>query len=59
MTTKSKIIIFMIGEEKSYSKGKNNYLTYTPYMMFKNLIKGMDNDLRMCQVMCRGEEKHE
>lgn len=49
----------MIGEEKSYSKGKNNYLTYTPYMMFKNLIKGMDNDLRMCQVMCREEEKHE
>ena len=23
MTTKSKIIIFMIGEEKSYSKGKS------------------------------------
>lgn len=59
MTTKSKIIIFTIGEEKSYSKGKYNYLTYTPYMMLKNLIKGMDNDLRMGQVMCRGEEKHE
>lgn len=49
----------MIGEEKPYSKGKYNYLTYSPYMMLKNLIKGMDNDLRMCQVMCRGDEEHE
>lgn len=49
----------MIGEEKPYSKGKYNYLAYSPYMMLKNLIKGMDNDLRMCQVMCPGDEKHE
>ena len=49
----------MIGEEKPSSKGKYNYLAYSPYMMLKNLIKGMDNDLRMCQVMCRGDEKHE